>query len=99
METSTTTDKLIGLFKPTKVKFEADKDFHKRYHVTADNPEHLKEQMTQPFLASIKQYDGIQIEIKDQDMVVRLPKGLSVEVADQLGAFLVGVKAEALSKG
>ena len=88
----TATDKLIELFKPTKVKFEADKNFHKRYHVTADNPEHLKDQMTGPFLASIRQYDGLQIEIKERDMVVRLPKGLSVDVAEQLGAFLVEMK-------
>jgi hypothetical protein len=88
----TTTDKLIELFKPVKVKFEADKDFHKHYHVTADNPEHLKEQMTESFLAAIKQYDGLQIEIKDHDMLVRLPKGLSVDVAEQLGDFMVRVK-------
>ncbi len=87
----TTTDKLVELFKPTKIKFPMDKAFHKHYHVTADDTQHLKEKVTTQFLDTIKQHEALEIEIKGRDLLVRLPKGISVKVAEQLADFLAGI--------
>lgn len=86
-----TTERLIELVYPTNIKFEADKDFHKKYRVIAEDETRFKDQVTEAFLATIRQYDGLEIEIKGHDFMVRLPKGLSVEVAEDLGDFLVKI--------
>lgn len=88
----TTTEWVIEWFYPTNVRFEADKDFSKHYRVIADDEALLKEQVTGEFLALIQQYDELSIEIKGKNMMVRFPKGLSVEVAEGIADFLVGVK-------
>jgi len=89
----TTTERVIEWFYPTNVRFQADKDFSKRYRVIAGDEAYLKDQVTRQFLALIQQYDQLSIEIKGKAMMVRLPKGLSVDVAESLADFMVAVKA------
>lgn len=88
----TNTERVVEWFYPTNVKFQADKDFSKKYRVIAEDEALLKEQFSRQCLALIREYDQLTIEIKGQAMMARLPKGLSVEVAEGLADFLVAVK-------
>lgn len=90
----TTTESIIEIFHPTKVKFDADPEFSKKYRAMADDAQRVKNQVTGRFLETIKQFDGLNIEIRGRDLLVRLPKGLSVEVGQKLADFLVGIKDE-----
>ena len=84
-------ERTIEVFNPTKVRFEDDKAFNKRYRVEAEDPEKLKAQVSPAFLETIKAYESLNLEIKGNNLLVRLPKGLSAAVAEQLAGFLMKI--------
>ncbi len=82
-------DKFIELINPSKVKFDGYPSFGKQYHLTADDPENVKQQMTGRMLNTITEYEGLKIEIHGHHLMVMLPKGLRVEVAESIADFLI----------
>lgn len=90
----TTTESIIEIFHPTKVKFEMDPEFSKKYRAMADDAEKVKDQVTGPFLDAIKQFDGLNLEIRGKNLMVRLPKGLSVEVGQKLADFVMRINRQ-----
>lgn len=87
----TMTDKLIELFNPTKIRFEGYSEFSKQYHVTADEPGKVKEHFSGDMIDAIQSFEGLQIEIQGHYLMVRLPKGFRVEVAESIADFLVAL--------
>lgn len=84
-------ERTLEVFNPTKVRFEADKEFSKHYRVEADEPEKLKAKISPAFLQTIKQYDSLNLELRGKNLLGRLPKGLSPDVAKQLAGFLMKI--------
>ncbi len=84
-------ERTLEVFNPTKVRFDSDKEFNKRYRVEAEEPEKLKTQASPAFLQTIKAYESLTLELKGKNLLGRLPKGLSAEVAKQLAGFLTKI--------
>ena len=86
---ATTADKLTRFFAPAKAKIVHDKEFRKQYHIEVDSDQQVKEGLTQNFIDAIKPYDSLEIEVKGQNVLVRLPKGFSQEVSETIVNVLV----------
>lgn len=87
----TTTERIIDLFHPTNLKFQTAPDFHKHYRVVAENPDDFKQQVPRAFLQTIEKRDNLQLEIQGHDLLIKLPEGLSANVAQTLTDSLVAI--------
>lgn len=81
-------DKINEWVNPVEVDFELDKEFSKKYYVLASNKVLLLENISPIFLNAIKKYEGLEIEIQDNILFVRLRQKVSLKSANIITNFL-----------
>ena len=84
----TIADKLNELFKSTEVDFDLDKTFSRNYFVLTSDEQQLRKQVTQEFLAVFNNYKGLEVEICNQVLMVRLRQRATIHSAEVITGFL-----------
>ncbi len=75
----TLTDRFFNFFTKTDVDFDIDPEFSKKYYVVCNDADNLRHKITSGFLQTMKEYNGLEIEIEGRVMIVRLRKSFTVE--------------------
>lgn len=87
----TIVDKIVDWFVPVEIDFEIDPDFSEKYYVLTNDDSKLKRVANKGFLAAIKNFDGLEIEITGNILMVRLRKPFSTENAKIILGFLAQI--------
>jgi hypothetical protein len=81
-------DKLNDLFTHTDIDFDFDKEFSKKYYVNATNEALFRMNISAHFLETIRQIDGLEIEIDGKTLIARLRKQFTPENAEIIAKLI-----------
>ncbi len=84
-------DEIIDLFVHVDIDFEIDKVFSKKYYVVASDETKLRKNITASFLKTVENFDGLEIEINGNVLMVRLKKQFSQESGKIISDFVTEI--------
>jgi predicted type IV restriction endonuclease len=84
-------DKLNNLFEHIDIDFDFDKKFSKKYCVEADNEEKLRNNISKQFIETIREINGLEIEIDKNILIVRLRKQFTPENGEVITKFITAI--------
>ncbi len=84
----TISDKINEWFNPVEIDFDIDKKFSRKYYVLTSDEQTLRGQVSQQFLNSISNYNGLEIEILNSTLMVRNRNRISQKSAFKIVNFL-----------
>lgn len=84
-------DKINELSNPIEVDFEDNKQFSRKYFVVTDNEEKLRDSVTPEFLQAITKHKGLEIEIKNYQLMARLKKRISISSIKTITELLTDI--------
>jgi hypothetical protein len=88
----TLADKLNEFFAPREIDFAEDKEFSRKYYLLASDEAKLRSRIKPEFLAAIRKYNGLEIEIRGNKLLVRMRKRASLTTAATLVDFMAKVQ-------
>jgi hypothetical protein len=84
-------DKINDLFTHLDIDFDFDKKFSKKYCVLADNESQFRNTVSKQFIETIREIDGIEIEIDDHVLITRLRKQFTPENGEIIAHFITTI--------
>jgi len=84
-------DKINDLFSHVEIDFDFDKEFSKKYYVIATNESLFRNSISTQFIETIRDVKGLEIEINDNILIVRLRKQFTPENGEIIATFLTGI--------
>jgi hypothetical protein len=87
----TIVDKISDLFVHTDLDFDFDKDFSKKYYLAANDEKRARKNISANFLETIRHYNGLEIELDGNILMVRLRKPFSQETGEIIANFLTEI--------
>ena len=84
-------DKINDLFSHVDIDFDFDKEFSKKYYVIATNESLFRNSISTQFIETIRDVKGLEIEINDNILIVRLRKQFTPENGEIIATFLTGI--------
>jgi|GEM_PF-2058967 len=81
-------DKITEFFHNVEVDFSMDEKFSKKYYVLTNDETKLRTKISADFLKCIRNYEGLEIEISGQVLLVRLRKAYTVENGRIIAGFV-----------
>lgn|ERR1035437_9303430 len=84
-------DKINDLFSHIDIDFDFDKKFSNRYCVEADNETQFRLNISKQFIETTGEIKGLEIEIDDHILIVRLRKQYTLENGEIIAKFVTGI--------
>lgn len=84
-------DKINDLFSHVDIDFDFDKEFSKKYWVIATNESLFRNNISTQFIETIRDVDGLEIEIDDNVLIARLRKQFTPENGEIIARFITGI--------
>jgi len=81
-------DKINDLFSHVDIDFDFDKEFSKKYYVIAMNESLFRNSISTQFIETIREVKGLEIELNDNILIVRLRKQFTPENGEIIAKFL-----------
>ena len=81
-------DKINDLFSHVDIDFDFDKEFSKKYYVIATNESLFRNSISTQFIETIREVKGLEIELNDNILIVRLRKQFTPENGEIIAKFL-----------
>jgi hypothetical protein len=87
----TWTDKLTEIINPVEIDFDLDEDFSDRFYVLTNDKAKLTKVVNLSFLHTIKDFEGLEIEISENVLLARLHKSYTYENAKFMVDFITQI--------
>jgi len=84
-------DKINDLFSHIDIDFDFDKKFSHKYYTESDNEANFRNQISKQFVETIGEFNGLEIEIDDHVLIVRLRKQYTPENGEIIARFVTGI--------
>ena len=84
-------DKINDLFSHVEIDFDFDKEFSKKYYFIATNESLFRNSISTQFIETIREVKGLEIELNDNILIVRLRKQFTPENGEIIAKFLTGM--------
>ena len=84
-------DKINDLFSHVDIDFDFDKEFSKKYCVIANNESLFRNNISTQFIKTIRDVNGLEIEMNDNILIVRLRKQYTAENGEIITKFITGI--------
>ena len=81
-------DKINDLFSHVDIDFDFDKEFSKKYYVIATNESLFRNSISTQFIETIREVKGLEIELNNNILIVRLRKQFTPENGEIIAKFL-----------
>ena len=79
------------IFEHIDIDFDFDKKFSKKYCVEADNEDKLRNTISKQFIETIREINGLEIEIDKNILIVRLRKQFTPENGEVITKFITAI--------
>jgi len=84
-------DKINDLFSHVDIDFDFDKEFSKKYYVIVNNESLFRNNISTQFIETIRDVNGLEIEMNDNILIVRLRKQYTAENGEIIAKFITGI--------
>jgi len=87
----TFSDKINDLFLSIDIDFDYDKDFSKKYFVVSNDESKIRNNISRSFLETVRKYNGLEIELDSNILLVRLRKPFTPENGKIITNFITAI--------
>ena len=84
-------DKINDLFTHLDIDFDFDKKFSRKYCVLADNESQFRNTISKQFIETIREINGLEVEINENVLIVRLRKQFTPENGEIIAHFITAI--------
>lgn len=79
------------MFLSIDIDFDYDKDFSKKYFVVSNDESKIRNNISRSFLETVKRYNGLEIELDSNILLVRLRKPFTPENGKIITNFITAI--------